>query len=314
MFVLFLVFLSNSLLTCENSSIPSGRSYELCSGSVVISNCVFTRVSTYSGSGGVFYGVDLDKTQISDSVFVKCSANSHGGAIFCVSTELVLQMICAELCNSGSQNGQFIYLESLNNENRFSTCFKCSNSYSGVGAFFISRSESDLSNLNFSNNQAYDAAAIKFTNSNQTTKLCTFYNNLVSHWDCLWLSATKGNVYNSNIIKNNSPVGDAVVYNGGFGNNSFSNCVFTENSNILIYVYSGSVYLQSCFIQHSSTILKYLSGTIHTNNVQYTKVPALTLMHLKTANCDALVPFIKSTQSFHIIHRHRIVLLFFVFL
>jgi len=94
-------------LGCESESIDQGRSYV--DKNINISNCFFSRSSSYSGDGGVIYvNVGSYSININYSMFYNCVCSGEGGAIIFDSSNSSFRMICANRCSAS--NGHFAYL------------------------------------------------------------------------------------------------------------------------------------------------------------------------------------------------------------
>jgi len=87
-------------LGCESESIDQGRSYV--DKNINISNCFFSRSSSYSGHGGVIYvAASSCSMNVNYSIFNNCACSERGGAIYFVSSNSYLRMICAKRCSCG---------------------------------------------------------------------------------------------------------------------------------------------------------------------------------------------------------------------
>jgi len=95
-------------LGCENESIDQGRSYV--DKNINISNCFFSRYSSYSGDGGVIcVTASSCSMNINYSMFYNCVCSNWGGAIYFSSSNSYLRMICANSCSCGaSYVGHFV--------------------------------------------------------------------------------------------------------------------------------------------------------------------------------------------------------------
>jgi len=116
-------------LGCENESIDQGRSYV--DKNINISNCFFSRYSSYSGHGGVIYvyGGSYSMNVIY-SMFYKCVCSSYGGAIYFSSSNSYLRMICANRCSAFY--GHFAYLHASQvNHVEYLSVSNCSHTTSG---------------------------------------------------------------------------------------------------------------------------------------------------------------------------------------
>jgi len=99
--------INNAGLGCESESIGQGRPYV--DKNINISNCFFSRSSSYSGSGGVIYvTVSSNLMNINYSMFYNSYCSERGGAIFSYSSNSSLRMICANSCSASSNH--FSYL------------------------------------------------------------------------------------------------------------------------------------------------------------------------------------------------------------
>jgi len=95
-------------LGCESESIDQGRSYV--DKNIDISNCFFSRFSSYSVDGGVIcVSVSSCSMNINYSMFYNCVCSNWGGAIYFSSSNSYLRMICANSCSCGaSYVGHFV--------------------------------------------------------------------------------------------------------------------------------------------------------------------------------------------------------------
>ena len=66
---------------------------------------------------------------------------------------------------------------------------------------------------------------------------CTFYNNYVRDYWCIYLQGNSGTISKSNIILNNSP-SYGVVYVESEGNYILKKCTFDQNKDNLIFINS----------------------------------------------------------------------------
>jgi len=87
-------------LGCENESIDQGRSYV--DKNINISNCFFSRYSSYLGDGGVIYvAASSCSMNVNYSIFYNCVCSNYVGAIYFSSSNSCLRMICANSCSCG---------------------------------------------------------------------------------------------------------------------------------------------------------------------------------------------------------------------
>jgi len=100
-------------LGCESESIDQGRSYV--DKNINISNCFFSRYSSYSGHGGVIYvSASSCSMNVIYSMFYNCVCSSHGGAIYFSSSNSYLRMICANSCSCGVSSYKYYDPQKLN--------------------------------------------------------------------------------------------------------------------------------------------------------------------------------------------------------
>jgi len=116
-------------LGCENESIGQGRSYV--DKNINISNCFFSRYSSYSGDGGViFVSASSCSMNVNYSMFYNCVCSGEGGAIYFSPTNSSLRMICANSCSASGNH--FAYLSaSLVNHVEYLLVSNCSHTTSG---------------------------------------------------------------------------------------------------------------------------------------------------------------------------------------
>jgi len=125
-------------LGCESESIGHGRSYV--DKNINISNCFFSRYSSYSGNGGVIcVNVGSYSMNVNYSMFYNCVCSSHGGAIYFSSSNSYLRMICANRCSCGvSYSGHFAYLSASQvNQVEYLSVSNCSHTTSGYYTIWI---------------------------------------------------------------------------------------------------------------------------------------------------------------------------------
>jgi len=256
-------------LGCVNENIAQGRSYD--QNNIDISDCFFTRSSYYSGKGGVIYVyANSYSVNIISSMFYYCFA-SIGGAIYSLSSNSYLRMICANMCSSdNSYDKHFASFDVFqSNQVEYLSVSKCSHTTSGKISMFFGQGIHRVDNTNSSMNNAYQTSAIRIESSSSfTSSHCTFSNNKASTNICISFYSTSGiiSISYANIVHNNSPSGEGVVYVGGAASKKMLYCIFQNNQNYLFSVYSGSLEVSHSFIYHSGSFSTRTAVSTSNNN------------------------------------------------
>ena len=222
-------------LGCENESIDQGRSYV--DKNIDISNCFFSRSSSYSGDGGVIY--------------VTASSYS-GGAIFFSSPNSYLRMICANSCSASGYHSANLRASQVNQVEYLSVS-NCSHTTSGYYPIRLDYGDQRVDNTKCSMNKARVGSGIGIDSpSSFTSSHCTFSNNKVYDSRCIYFYSISGTISMSyaNIVHNNSPSGNGVVYVFG-AYPEMIYCIFKNKQNTLFYVNQGSLEVSHSFIDHS---------------------------------------------------------------
>ena len=100
---------------------------------------------------------------------------------------------------------------------------------------------------------------------------CTFYNNTVIRYWCIYLRGDPGTISKTNIILNNSPDTSfgGVVY-VHTGNCNLKECIFDQNKNILLYRASGTLQLINCYyLKGSSSRFGSITNSLISTNTKY---------------------------------------------
>jgi len=244
-------------LGCENESIDHGRSYV--DKNINISNCFFSRSSSYSGHGGVIYVyVSSCSMNFNYSMFYNCVCSNNGGAICFVSSNSCLRMICANRCSGYYYHYAYLVASQVNQVEYLSVS-NCSHTTSGYYPIVLYTGNQRVDNTNSSMNNANMGSGIGiYSPSSFTSSHCTFSNNKVSHSICIEFYSTSGTISMSyaNIVHNNSP-SLGVVTGSGAGSRKMMYCIFKSNQNTLFCVNQGSLEVSHSFIDHSSQSLSY---------------------------------------------------------
>jgi len=288
---------------CESEKIDQGRSFV--DENILISDCFFARSLTYNGDGGVIYvsGGSLSMN-VNFSMFYSCACSHYGGAIYFESNTVSLIMICANGCFSTSSWYHFAFLVAYPINNiEYLSISKCSHSTSGYMSIFLQSGKQrvDKTNSSMNNAELYSGIRIMYPIS-CTSSHCTFSNNIVSRSMCINLHSNSVTVSMSyvNIVHNNSPNGNGVIYLNGAGLRKMMYCVFQNNSNYLfIVVDSCSLEVSHSFIDHSSSLFStYSSISTETNN-SFTNRMTYQIQYYNSHHCfaDLTIPHRTPEQS-----------------
>jgi len=276
-------------LGCESESIDQGRSYV--EKNINISNCFFSRSSSYSGGGGVIcvYGSSYSMN-INYSMFYNCVCSSYGGAIYFSSSNSYLRMLCANSCSCGASSyGHFAYIQpSQINQVEYLSISNCSHTISGYYSIRLDYGNQRVDNTNSSMNNAYRVSGIRFSSpSSFASSHCTFSNNKVSDYICIHFTSASGTISISyaNIVHNNSP-SYGVVYVEGEGSINMMYCIFQNNQDSLFCVYSGSLEVSHSFLDHSASFSTSTSVSTSNNN-SFTNIITYQLQFFNSLYCNA---------------------------
>jgi len=242
---------------CIGEGIDQGRSYF--QKSVDISECMFIRLARFEkGAGGVIYIYEGSYSlKIIYSVFYNCSCSSDGGAIFSYKSKNAdLRMICANRCFALYYCFAYINSQKINN-GEYLSISACSITKSNVTPIerypicFLSGNQ-NANNVNSSMNTDNTCSGISFMQSlSFSCSHCTFSNNKAYLCNCIELDSADGIMAFANIVHNNSPSKNGVVF--VTGNIKMNYCIFDMNENALFSLYSGSLELSHCFMNHFDT-------------------------------------------------------------
>jgi len=279
---------------CVNSSLSSGRSFY--NTNFYISNCFFTRFSSYSGPGGVVYLEGPSFVMIiSYTVFNNCSCSSDGGAILFYSANSSLKMICAYGCSASY--GHFANLAASNmNYVEFLSQSLCSHTFIGSESLRIQSGDQKIEGINLSLNHANSVSCIHFKSSlSLIWSYSTIVKNIANSYKCIEFDSNAGIISSINIIQNNSPSGHGVI-NNNVEMIQMKYCIIEKNQNPLFCVYSGSIEVSHSFISHSGyTFFTRTMVLTSNNNSIYTSITSATpqtyqLAFYNTYNCFAEHP------------------------
>ena len=274
---------------CESQNINQGRSYN--NINISISDCFFSRSSSYTGNGGVIYiNIASISMSISISMFHNCVCSENGGAIFFEGSESFLRMICAQSCSCGIyKEGQFAYILTLDsNQMEYITISNSSYQVAGYHSMYLYKGSQRVENTNSSMNNAREGSGITLSLTPYTCIFCTFSNNKVNDHRLVSITGYSGNFSYSNIVHNKSPT-NGVVYVGA-GEHTMLYCIFHSNQNTLFHVAGGSLEILHSFIDHSSTSFSISTSVITGINNTLTNVITYEIPFFKSHYCNAEIP------------------------
>jgi len=286
----------DSVFGCEKEDISQGRSYE--NKNINISQCFFSRSSTFSSFGGVIYvsgGSFL--MNLNYSMFYNCTCSGSGGAIYFFSSNSSLRMICANRC-SGSSHYHFAYLRaSLMNHMEYLSLSYCSHKTSGYSSISLEYGNQRVDNTNSSMNFALRNSGICIEGSSPfTSSHCTFSNNKLSDWICMYFYSDSGTVSisSANIVHNNSP-NLGVVYVAGVCIKRMKYCIFQNNSNYLFCVWAGTLEVSHSFISHSTLSISSQSAVSMATNNSFSHRISYQINYFHSLHCNADLPLPQRT-------------------
>jgi len=280
---------------CENESIGQGRSY--IDKNINISNCFFSRYSSYSGHGGVIcVTASSCSMNVNYSMFYNCVCSNWGGAIYFISSNSCLTMICANSCSCGATYyGHFAYLSASQvNQVEYLSVSNCSHTTSGYCPILLYTCDQRVDNTNSSMNNADQYSGIGISSlSSFTSSHCTFSNNKVSDFICIGFYSDSGTISMSyaNIVHNNCPSSNyGVVEVSGEGSRKMMYCIFKNNQNTPFCVNQGSLEVSHSFIDHSGSFSTSTAVSTSNNN-SFTNTITYQLQFFNSLLCNADIPW-----------------------
>jgi len=285
---------------CENESMDQGCSYSQMN--INISDCFFSRSLIHSSDGGVIYVLDDSyKMSIYYSMFYNCVCSSWGGAIYFYSLNSDLRMICANRCSASSYNHfSYIYASDMNQVEYLSVSY-CSQTTFGYNSYCLQGGEERIDNSNSSMNNAKGSSGIRISTPSSFTSLyCTYSNNRVSDYICIYFYSDSVTMSNANVIHNNSP-SYGVVYFYGVGSRMMY-CIFQHNQNHLFFLESGSIEVSHSFIDHSESSFSSNIAVSTTNN-SFTNLMTYQMHFFNSHYCNTDIPLIDTNPMMRTINQ-----------
>ena len=284
LFVFKKTILMNSLilkgLLCNDGSSLSSttRVYGSLTTNINIGECFFTRITEYSGNGGVLF-ISTANTimNLNSSTFYDCHA-TNGGCIYfsCLTSKSYLNLICVSDCStiSGANDHHFAYIDSgigSNYENNlyFISINRCSSlTNHGRNPITLFKSTQIIKNVNISNNGVSDTSGIYSSNSNQLfISHSNFANNYASGHISIRIhsSSVNSTINYIKVVNNSSPTYGVIYFNSV--TSIISKSVFNQNTlKLFAFEGSNSLIFQNCMIFHHASHYATLSVFVFPSN------------------------------------------------
>ena len=308
----FRYYLIYETRACQNEEIEKGRSFE--NSNIEITICFFFRSLTFSGTGGVIYVVHgALSMKISLSMFYQCRCTLDGGAVFFVSANSQLRMVCANRCYCGSSyKYHFAYLcSSFENTIEYLSVSFCTYNTRAWSPIWLDSGIQKFDNTNSSmNKNDIFSGSFFISSSSFISTHCTFSNNNANS-NGIWFFSHYGSIIFANIIHNNSPDFRGVTHVDG-GTLMMQNCIFGNNQGTLLRIWTGYLQVSNSYISHSDkfstlTPVQTSSNTfllshklIKDNTISYHIIMLITL-YLKLPQFDLMLNINKYKQYFQYI-------------
>jgi len=284
---------------CLNETISVGRSYSCNNMNVFIDRCLFVRLSSFSGDGGVIYvNTGISNLSIMFTTFETCSVSSShsGGAIYFNSINSTLDFVCAYGCKAGIYNFARIITSNIDNLTLV-TITSCSNNYEGASPILMDGGHQRTSFVNVSLNYNDFVGIFTIDNpSSSSLSFISFSHNRILKNEGFGCYRGSTSLSYANIIHNNSPGSGGIVYASQSATIDLTYCVIYNNENTLFCIgTSGSISISNSYISHNSTLK---SGTVSFNsNITYSLIQSYPIEFLGTYLCHANIPAITSEYS-----------------
>ena len=192
----------------------------------------------------------------------------QGGSIYysCPFSSFIISHSCGNECrttDSSDQEGQFAYIL-VDSKKKLETYFLsltlCAQNHNKprFRSYILDNGYQYVSNFNSSLNYANRQPGIRSVYStNYKGIFCNFYKNKADWWVCIALLHNQGNFSFCNIIENNSPLDNGVVFTNVDGQLFFTNCIFKNNLNCLFFALSGNINIENSNIKHDYLLYSY---------------------------------------------------------
>jgi len=290
-------------LQCVSSHIGSGRSYSQSSGTLLVSDCGFSRVSDFNGDGGVIYADLTCSLVVSLSFFLSCGCQGNGGAIYTNCADVTISKVCGGSCRSSDQGIFGYFQQSGTIQMEYLSVTKGT---SGYRTIYLRYGSQTFHRTNISHNSVNEISGLITSNPTYfSSQYCTIANNQVSDSKCLYLCSGQSgrSISGMNIIGNNSP-GFGVVTCDFSGSYSMTGCIFNDNSNTLLCATAGSsLTVSQSSIAHTST---KKSGSVTTSSITLQTRTPIPYTYFESLGCQAQFPlYPPRTPTMYIPSKHH---------
>ena len=265
----------------ENNAVPINCPSErtiINSESAYLINCIFKNFINSENGGCLFFSSIVISSLIELCSFSNCYSNENGGSIYFYSIGSFISNKNCFLNCSANINGLSIF-NSINSDSKIeihlTTMIYCI-SITGSCPLYIIYGNQKINQFNSTNNKASCYSGFCVDGCNKFIgSFYNIYNNSALLYVCTYFRSNI-NVdysYNSNIIKNNSPSSYSIVFTWS-GNFNLTNCIFTNNINLLFGFNSGSLKISNSYIDHqpdlmgNSIIYNYPNSFIYTPSIK----------------------------------------------
>ena len=279
---------------------------------IFISNCFFKTI-TYNNHGGAISIILTTNINIliEENIFFEITISGgyiHGGAIYLddIIGNFILNKNCGNYCNTGFYNpygsggqfcqitGNYSYLNLLSILN----CHQFINDPQRSNPILLQNGYQKCKFSNSSNHFAYTGSCICFLNPIfLIADFSTYRNTSSTYATALFCYGGLGYIQNSNILNHNSPNRGIITIWAG-GKYYFSDCIFSQNNNILLSWHDTSCFLEitNSYIDHVLNMIGLDSCHTLKNNF-YTFTNTYNLIHFKSIYCFAENPFKEKFNS-----------------
>lgn len=269
---------------CVDENKVVGRSYEFSSYQLIVMDCLFKRLSSYSDYGGVICLRDKSNLTLSDSSFYNCRSSNHGGAVYFYAMNALVERCCGNNCRGN--DGHFIYLYSIANAHLLKmvhvSVLKSNNETTGQSALYFLQGNQRCYGSNSSKNLANVASGIIFFSPySLDCSYCTFSDNNAKAYMTLYVYGNSMNNLSYCCFTNNSTPSLGIVYIN-YAYLVIKDSVFINNIGVLFHVAAHSITLSNVYYGHQGTLS---SGTVVSGSI--CEPFTLALEHYATFYCDA---------------------------